>query len=810
MRDGDDPRAAHEVGYEKVDLRARGPLVGRPVRRVEDPRLLTGQGRYVDDRTPPRTLHLALRRSDQPHARIRSIDTRAAAAMPGVAGVYTWTDLEGLIQPATSTSKMPSYQPTPIHPLAKDVVRFVGEAIVAVLAESRYLAEDAAEQVVLDLEPLPIETHPRRAAEPSAPRLHESLESNVIVSRAFVRGEVDEAFERAALRVQADFRFHRKSPLALEPRSYLAEPEPGRDALTLYTSSQTPGIVRDALATLLDLPGSQITVIAPDVGGGFGGKTSLYQEEMLTAVIARRTGRPVKWTGDRLEDLLSTSQAFDEFVLAELALDEEGHLLALAADVVGDVGAYSVYPWTGCIEPVQVASFIPGPYRLAAYRCSTRAVCTPKSMTGPYRGVGRPISTFVMERLMDMAAHKLKLDPVEIRRRNLVQPHEFPYRAASGIIWDRSGFIEGLEGAAARFEYDAARERQAAARAEGRWIGIGVASYAELSGIGSRISASPGMPINTGTDTCVMSFDSTGSVTAAFGSSAHGQGHETTLAQVVADELGARFTDVRVINGNSGAVPHGTGSYASRTAVISGGAGILAARELKARLLRAAGVLLGVEDVALLRIEGSTVHSAVDGRTITFPDLARACYSQMGRISPDKREELTVTRVYDPVVGTTTSSTHMVELEIDPGTFSVHIHRYVVAEDCGRIINPLIVDGQARGAVAQGIGAALLEEVVYDAQGQLLTASMVDYLAPTAPEMPNVEIVHIETQRPDNIGGFRGMGEGGTIGAPAAVANAIADALQPLGIEITELPATPDRLFKLVREARRTSAQTTP
>jgi carbon-monoxide dehydrogenase large subunit len=774
-------------------------LVGQPVRRVEDARLLAGLGRYVDDRPAGHALHMALLRSDQPHARIVAVRADAARRLPGVHGVFTWADLEDRLKPAIATSRMAGYQPTPIHALANGVVHHVGEAVVAVLAESRYQAEDALDAIEVEYAPLPAETDPERAALPDAPKLHADLVSNVIVERAFVRGEVDSTFAAAPHVVQARFRFHRKTPVAMEPRTYLAEIDPGRDALTLYTSSQVPGIVRDALADLLDLPGSRLTVVAPDVGGGFGAKTSLYPEEMLVCALARKVGRAVKWTGDRLEDLLATTHAFDERIDAELAVDDEGTILGLRADVLGDVGAYSIYPWTAGIEPVQVVSFLPGPYRVPGYRGRVRGVATPKSPTGPYRGVGRPTSTFVMERLVDMAARRLGLDPVEMRRRNVVRPEEFPYKTPSGIVWDRSAFLDELAVATERFDYAKAREAQAAARAAGRWVGIGVASYAELSGIGSRISASPGMPINTGTDTCVIRLDSTGAITASFGCASHGQGHETTLGQVVADELGCRLSDVRIVTGDSSAVPHGTGSYASRTAVISGGAGILAARELRERMLRVAAHLLGVTPEQLDVADAVIRVRHGDGR-LPFRELARALYSQMGRVPPEVREEMSVTRTYDPVVGTTSSACHVAQVEIDPRTFAVRVQRYVVAEDCGRVVNPLVVTGQTRGAIAQGIGAALLEEIVYDAGGQLVTASLADYLLPSAPDVPTPEVIHLASEAPNTLGGFRGMGEGGTIGAPAAIANAVADALAPLGIEIRELPITPERLFRLIRE----------
>jgi carbon-monoxide dehydrogenase large subunit len=777
---------------------AERKLVGQPLRRLEDARLLAGRGRYVDDLPDRHALHVAVLRSDRAHARILAIRADAARMMPGVRDVVTWSDLATTIKPALATSRMRGYQPTPIPALANSIVHYVGEPVAAVLADNRYLAEDAMEAIEIDYESLPAAIDPVIAAAEDAPRLHAELASNVLVERTFARGEVAEAFASAPHVVGSAFRFNRKSPVAMEPRACLAEVDSGRDALTLYTSSQVPGIVRDALADLLCMPGSRLTVIAPDVGGGFGGKTSLYPEEILVCALARRTGRAVKWTADRLEDMLSTSQAFDERIDTELAFDEEGHILALRADVIGDVGAYSIYPWTAGIEPVQVISFLPGPYRVPAYHGRVRAVATPKAPMGPYRGVGRPTATFVMERLIDMAARKLGLDPAELRRRNLVRPDEFPYKTPVGLVWDRSAFAEGLERALARFGYAEARATQAKARAEGRWVGIGIASYAELSGIGSRISASPGMPINTGTDTCVIQLDSTGALSAAFGCASHGQGHETTLAQILADELGARIEDLRVITGNSAAVPHGTGSYASRTAVISGGAGILAARELRARMLRVAGHLLDAnpED---LEIVDSVIRVPETSACLTFQALAGALYSQMGRVLPDARETLTVTRVYDPVTGTTSSATHLVQVEIDPQTFAIQVQRYVIAEDCGRIINPLIVAGQARGAMAQGLGAALLEEVIYDANGQLLTASLVDYVIPSAADVPVLDLVHLPTVAPNTLGGFRGMGEGGTIGAPAAIANAVADAVSPLGIDIVELPITPRRLFDLVR-----------
>jgi carbon-monoxide dehydrogenase large subunit len=780
------------------DPALRPRYIGARVKRVEDPRLLTGEGAFAADRRVPGALHLVLRRSEHAHAAILAVETAEAARLPGVAAILTAADLEGVVAPLRATSRMRDYHSTELFPLARGKVRYVGEPVVAAVAASRDLAEEAAERVAIRYAPLPAVADPEAAARRDAPLLHAEAGTNVLLRREFARGDAAAEIAAAPVRVAGHFRFRRKAPAAMEPRAAIAEYDRGRRMLTLTASTQIPGIVRDALADLLDMPGHSVRVVAADVGGGFGGKASLYAEDILVALLARRLGRAVRWTATRIEDLASTSHGFDEIVEAELALGRDGAILALAADATGDVGAYSIYPWTCALEPVQVASFLPGPYRVPAYRGVTRAVATNKAPLGPYRGVGRPVAAFVMERLIDRAAQQLGLDPVELRRRNLVREEEFPYRVASGIVWDRSAFIATLDAACAAIGYQGLRAEQGAARAAGRLFGVGVASYAELTGIGSRISAAPGMPINTGTETATVRLDSTGAVTAAFGISAHGQGLETTLAQVVADALGGRFEDIRILQGDSAAVAHGTGTYASRSAVLAGGAAIAAARRLKEKILRAAAHLLEAAVADIDAADGRVFVRGTD-RAIGFRELAKAVYSEMGRLPPGQREEMEATTIYDPVFGTASSATHIAALEIDAETGTVALLRYVVAEDCGRLINPMIVEGQVHGGVAQGIGAALSEEIVYDSDGQLLTASLLDYALPRAGDVPAIETRHIESEAAGTLGGFRGMGEGGTIGAPAAIANALADALAPLGGEIVELPMTPERLWRLIR-----------
>jgi aerobic carbon-monoxide dehydrogenase large subunit len=774
--------------------------VGMPIRRTEDPRLLTGSGEYTADRKPDRALHVAFRRSEQPHATILRIDTTQAQMAPGVVAVFTADDVAEEYKPVIPFSRMPNYYATPITALASKKVRYVGEAVVAVVAEDRYLAEDALELIDIEYALLGAVTEPEFAASENAPLLHEEAATNVLIAREFRRGDAAADLAAAHVRVRDRFEMTRKAGLAIEPRSYCAEFESRRDSITLYTSSNIPGIVRDALAESLDLPGSRLRVVAPDVGGSFGSKGSLYPEEILLCVAAKKLRRSLKWTADRLEDISSSSQAFAEIVDAEMGFDENGIAIALEADVIGDVGAYSIYPWTCGLEPVQVVSFLPGPYKIRSYRGAVRGVATNKPPTGPYRGVGRPISTFVAERLMDMGAKALGIDPLEIRRRNLVQPSEFPYRIASGIIWDRTGFVECLEAAAQTGDYEKLRSQQCAARAEGRYFGIGLATYAELTGIGSRIAVAPGMPINTGSETAKIRIDSTGAITAAFGVASHGQGLETTLAQIIADDLGARFDDIRVVQGDSDAVPMSTGTYASRSAVLGGGAAKHASLILREKIKNVASHLL---EAAADDIDVAGGRASVTGtdRAVTFKQIAKAVYSDMRTLPVEAREELEASYTYDPINGTTACATHLVAVEVDPTTCFVKIHKYVVAEDCGRIINPMIVDGQVHGGVAQGIGAALYEEVIYDEDGQLVSASLADYVIPSAVEIPHMDVVHIESCSAV-AGGFRGMGEGGTIGAPAAIANAVSDALSALDIQISILPITPERIFRLLEQAR--------
>ena len=802
------------------------PYVGSSIPRVEDGRFLSGRGRYVADHQRPRMLHVAFLRSPHPHARIRRIDTTAAQGVNGVVACVTGEMLTREARPLVAESRMRDYKATQWPVLALGKTRFVGEAMVAVLANDRYRAEDGVDAVTVEWEPLPVLDEAQVAMAEGAPLVHEEAGTNVLLTRTFAQGDVEAAFRDAPHVVGDRFRFHRHAPLPMENRTCLAEFEPAGGRLVVWSSTQVPGMLRDALAELLELPAHLVHVVAPDVGGGFGLKSAVYPEEIAVAALARRFGCAVKWVGDRREDLLASTQSWDESIEAELALEADGRLRGLRARIVCDVGAYSIYPWTASIEAIQVISFLPGPYRLPHYRGQAFGVATNKAPLGPYRGVGRPVATFVTETLLERGARRLGLDPAEIRRRNFIRPDELPYRSPSGVVWDSGSFAESLETACARIGYDELRAEQTRARmmvagaapptpddggqermrvaahdSPRRWLGVGIASYVELTGIGSAIPASPGADISTGVEGATLRIDQSGTVTASFGLASHGQGHETTLAQVVADELGVRMDDVRIVHGDTAQGPVGSGTYASRSAVLGGGAAMLAARDLREKVLAIAAHLLEAAPDDLEMAQSAISVRGASERRVGLRAVARAAYAGLKRLPKGMEPGLEATRFYDPYFGTASNATHIAVVAVDPDTAGVSVLRYAVVEDGGRIINPLVAGGQVIGGVAQGVGAALLEEVVYE-NAQVMTASLMDYLVPTANEIPAVDVVHLDRRSPSTLGGFKGIGEGGTIGAPAAVANAVADALAPLGIEISELPITPERLFRLLRAAQ--------
>ena len=612
--------------------------------------------------------------------------------------------------------------------------------------------------------------------------------------------DVEPDFERAAAVVEASFRTGRVTAVPMEGRACLGEWDPREDRALLYTSTQVPHIVRTAVAGILGLPERRLRVVAPDVGGGFGQKCVVAREEALTLVAARAVGHAVKWTEDRQENLLAGFQGHDQRYDVRAAFDADGRILALDADILCDVGAYSNHPFTCGVEPLMAATELFAAYRGEHYRARTRAVATNKSPMAPYRGVSRPQIVLVMERLLQKAARELDLDPVEIRRRNLIPDDAFPSTSPAGLVIDRGSYRESLDRCAQRLGYDEFRERQRRARDEGRLLGIGFSCFAERTGYGSQAFAERKMTMTPGYETAWVRMDPTAGVTVAIGTSGHGQQHRTTLAQIAADELGIEPGRVEVIQGDTDATPYGWGTFASRSMVVGGGATRLAAENLAERIkhIGAHFAEAAPEDMELR--DGAVVVRGSPQHAVPLEDIARVAHLEVQRLPDDVEPGLDAHASFDPP-GTFSNATHGAVVEIDPETGQVRIERYVVVEDCGVMINPAVVEGQVRGGVAQGIAAALYEEVLATEDGQPQTTTLMDYLVPTAREIPSVEIEHLETPSEHSETGAKGMGEGGTMGAPGCIATAVADAVGHLDIEIDRLPITPEQLCRAIEQA---------
>ena len=782
-------------------MEADGRWIGRALRRVEDPRHLTGTASFVDDIRRPGVLALAFTRSAQAAARVTGLETEAARGIDGVRAVLTASDL-GDVAPLVPRLDRPDFVAVELPLLARDRVRHVGEPLAMVVADTPHAAEDGAERVVVDYEPGPAVSSIEAAIADDAPRVHD--EGNVLLDAAFHDDSaLDGLLEDAALVLEESFASARLSAVPLEGRACLAEWDDRDQRLTLWSSTQVPHLVRTTVAALLRLPEHRLRVIAPDVGGGFGHKCVFAREEALTCIAARRLGAPVKWIEDRQESLVAGFQGHEQRFHVRAGFDGEGRLLGVAADILCDVGAYSTHPFTCGVEPLMAATELLGPYAVRHYRARARAVATNKSPMAPYRGVSRPQMVLAMERLLQKAALRLDVDPVEIRRLNLIPPDAFPWTGPAGLVIDRGSYHEALDTCAGALDIAAFRERQGAAREEGRLLGLGLVCFAERSGYGTEAFNQRRMTVTPGYDTALARMDPSGGVTVYVGTSGHGQGHLTTLAQVAADQLGVDPARIEVRQSDTDATPYGWGTFASRTMVVGGGATKRATLALAERIRRLAGHLLEAasEDIEL-RDGRATVRGSPE-RGLSFADVGRVAYLEVQRLPPDEDPGLECQASFDPP-GTFSNATHGCIVEIDPETGAVAIERYVVAEDCGVMINPAIVEGQVRGGVAQGIGAALYEELVYTEEGQLQTASLMDYLVPTAAEIPAVEILHLETPSEFSETGAKGMGEGGTMGAPACVATAVADAVAHLGIEIDRLPIRPDHVLAALHSGGRT------
>jgi aerobic carbon-monoxide dehydrogenase large subunit len=764
--------------------------VGRSIRRVEDPALVAGNGRFTGDL--PATHYVRFVRSALASARITGISA------PDGVRVFTAADLKD-VKPIRPMLHKFNYVPVAQPNLADGVVRYVGEPVAAVIAASEEEAEDAADLVEVALERLIPVVDSKDAIAKGAPAVHGEAPGNVIVEGRVKTPDFDAVHATAQTRVTVEARSRRQNALPLEPRSAHAAYDPASRRITLTCSTQMPHLTRTAIADLIGMPESDLRVIAPDVGGGFGQKMSLAPEFVVLVWLARKLRSSFAWTEDRRENLIACFHSRDQHVTLEGSFDAQGKLLALSADVLANVGAYSCYPTTCGVEPLMAMAEMPGPYDVRQYACVARGIVTNTCPMAPYRGVSRPVITFTLERLMDKAARALRLDPIEIRRRNLIR--KFPYTSAMGLVFDEASYLETMETAVTAIDVPAFRARQAAARKQGRYLGLGLATFSERTGYGTPAFAARGMEITPGWETVEVTMDPSGFVEARIGASPHGQGLRTTLAQIIADEVGIPPDRIRVIHGDTDRTPYGFGTFASRSLVIGGGAVLLAARKVRAKLIKIASQLLEASPADIV-IENEVARITGTDRSLPVATLARAAYHQAHRFGADIGPGLTETATYDPA-GTFSNACHLATVEVDIETGEVKIERFIVAEDAGRLINPMIVDGQIHGGVAQGIANALFEEIVYNEDGDILTATLADYLPPTAREIPTIEIHHLETLTEASVLKAKGLGEGGAIGAPAAIANAVNDALAPFDVSIDEMPLTPQR----IRAALRNSAE---
>ena len=768
---------------------------GARVTRFEDPALLAGRGRFVDDLVLPRALNACFVRSPHGHAKLRSIDAQAALALPGVHAVLTAADLPEPMR----TDRIPNLMANPAirimrtqHALAREEVCYAGQAIAVVIADSRHVAEDAAALVAADYDILPAVEDCREAVKPGSARAHSDIADNIAAALKMEYGDVDASFGKAAHVFEEKFWMHRGGGMSIETRAVAASHDAASDFLTVWSSTQTPHLGRGILADLLGRDLESIRMIAPDVGGGFGPKAPFYPEEAVIPAAAIKLGRPVKWFEDRREHFLCATQERDQYWTVAAAVDANGKILGLRGSMLHDTGAFM--PW-GLIMPYIAAVTVPGPYVIPHYRLEMTVAMTNKVATTPVRGAGRPQAVFAMERLLDRIARELKLDRAEVRRRNMIQPEQMPYsvglifRDGKPLIYHGGDYPRSQATAIRESGYENFAARQTAARKQGRYIGIGIANYVEGTGLGPFEGVTVRVLPN-------------GKVAVATGATNQGQGQRTTLTQIIADRLGCRMEDVIMTMADTAAISQGIGAFASRQAVNAGSSAHMAGEAVRQKVVELAARALGVPASEIDVEDGRAVARTGNKPSLGFGELARLAQGMPGVSFPDGQSAgLEHTAYFTAPQASYCNGTHVVEVEVDPMTGGVKLGNYTVAHDSGTIINPLIVDGQVQGGAAHGIGNALFECMKYDASANPLTTTFQDYLLPSAPEVPGCKIIHIETPNPLNPIGVKGAGEGGTIPAPAAIVAAVEDALSPFGVHFSDMPLTPERIVAALHQA---------
>jgi carbon-monoxide dehydrogenase large subunit len=785
-----------------LDLRdtPRGALVGLPVPRKEDARPITGQTRWTDNLTPPGLLYMAVLRSPMAHARIMRIDASAALESPGVVAAFTGADLAAEYGPLPTTWMVTPDLVVPDHlPVATEDVHHVGDAVAVVVADSRYHAADALEAVEVEYEPLPAVVDMETALSEGAPLVHPDKGTNLAFSWSLQVGDYDGARQQADVVVSRRLVQQRVLPTAMEPRAVMAQPTPATGDFTLWTSTQVPHLVRSLLAPACHIPEQKLRVIAPDVGGGFGGKLNVYAEEAIALVVARRLGRPVKWVATRTEDYQATTHGRDMIQDVEVAATRDGKLRGLKVALTADMGAY-LQLLTPAV-PLLGRYMYPGIYKFEAHELTCRGVFTTKTPTDSYRGAGRPEAAFAIERLMDELATELGLDPLDLRERNWIKSEEFPYTTITGLTYDSGDYEAATARAKELFGYDDLRREQAQRRAgrDRMQLGIGVATYTEMAGLApSRWLGQTGYAAG-GWESATVRILPTGRVEVVVGTSPHGQGHVTSFSQIAADMFGVSFDDVDVLHGDTDVAPWGLDTYGSRSLVLGGTAIVGAAEKVIEKARAIAAHLLEANPADLDFADGRFSVHGNPAVAKTIQDVALAAFT--AHDLPDSLEPvLEAESRFDPETFSYPAGTHLCAVDVDADTGSARVRSYVAVDDFGKVVNPLIVEGQLHGGVAQGLAQALYEEAVYDAAGNLTTGSMVDYLVPGAPDVPPYVTDRTETPATTNPLGAKGAGEAGTIGATPAVVNAVVDALRPFGVTNVDMPCTPERVWRKVHE----------
>ena len=775
--------------------------IGKRIKRSEDPRLLTGEALFVDDVEIHGMLHAAFLRSDYAHAYLRSVDVSAAQAREGVVAVFTaetmgddWQPGPPLVSPPPTVEDVIFHSRTQV-PLVKDKVRHVGEPIAIVIAENRYIAEDAVDDIMVDLEPLDAVVDIEKAMQPDSPLVHDDLDSNLAAHIEQEKGDYAAIREGADLIIKRRIVIDRGAAVAMENRGVVAQWDAKSQRLTVWDTTQAPIAIRNGLAARLDLSEHQVRVIAPFIGGAFGPKMMMfYPEEMLIPWVSIKLDRPVKWIEDRYENFYATTQERRQVHDAEMALTLDGRILGVSDVFLHDSGAYDPY---GLTLPLNTQCHMMGPYDVANYYSESKVVFTNKTIVTPVRGAGRPQGIFIVERLLDLAAKELGIDPVEIRKRNLIPPDAFPYehkiidQAFAPLIFDSGNYKPVLEKAADMIGYDQfVKDEQPRLRAEGRHVGIGIVPFIETTGVGPYEGAR-------------VTVEASGKINVATGVGTQGQGHFTSFAQIVADQLGVVVRDVHLVTGDTAEFHWGTGTFASRGSVVAANAINASAKLVREKILALASKVLESPEDELELADGVIRVADIPRISISLGELAMLANPLRGAVEPGTEPGLEATAYFGPQYGAIAFGTHAMIVEVDPQTMMIEIKRYVAVEDCGTVINPLIVDGQIHGGVSLGIGNSYYEKLVFDENGQLLNASLMDYLIPTAAEVPRIEIGHEETRSPLNPLGSKGVGEAGAIPVPALFAQAMENALPEYDLEILEAPLSPNRLFELLREKER-------